>query len=111
MEYTKKELNDLHELAMTHAEEGFFLDRKKNKVKAIEKFVEAFKAEQTVADYLINSKEDISEIELSRSIICISCAALAKYAGYLSESKKYADKVIEFNFDSYCIAQAKELLQ
>lgn len=111
MSYTKKELNDLHQLAMAHAEEGFFLNRKNNKVEAVAKFVEAFKVEQQVADYLIDSKEDVKDIEPSRSIVCLSCAALANDAGYLSECEKYAKKVVEFDHDSYFVDEANELLK
>lgn len=110
MSYIHKELDNLHKLAMVYAEEGFFLNRKNNKVDSVAKFVEAFKVEQQVADYLIASQENASEIEPSRSIICLSCAALAKDAGYLSECEKYAKKVIEFNQDSYFVDEANELL-
>lgn len=104
------EMTILHQKAMDYAQEGFFLTRKKDHEGALRKYFSAYFLEKQVADTIIASKKDISEIEPSRSTICISCATLAKDAGQYNEAKKYADKVIEFNADSYFADIAKDIL-
>lgn len=105
-----KELTELHHKAMDYAENGFFLQQKKNHDEAKIAFDEAFKLEKQVADVLIALDKPIEEIEPSRSTIVLSAAALARDAGNQDQCNYYANKVIAFNYDNYFVEEAKSLL-
>lgn len=104
------EIHKLHDEAMNLTEEGFFLQRQKKEDEAKAKYKSAFDLEKQCADFFINLKEPVEEIEPTRSIFCRSAACLAFDSGLMTDAKYYAGKVVEFNFDSSFIEEVEHIL-
>lgn len=112
-------IQTLHRSAMSHSDNGDMATRKGNHDEAKESFVLAYLLEKQAADMLINSTLKESEIEPSRSILCVSAASLAmtleKYADLAANAKlkkeHYAKQVIKFNFAADLVEDAIELIK
>lgn len=100
-------MESLHEKAMLQAEEALFFKRSGNLEGFQRKCYLAFALERIVAEAYIKSERPANEIEPSRSIICMSAAALAKDAGRLEDARKYVDLVLKYNYNKRQVLQAK----
>ncbi len=105
-----EELESIHNRAMNYCEKADAL-RKDGKIpEAMQEFYYALIQESVVADTFIESKLNVTEIEPSRSVTCLSCAYIALDCEQEDKARYYASKVVEYNFSIDLVEEAKEIL-
>jgi hypothetical protein len=104
----EQEMNSLFEKAMQIVEDAFFLQRDGKQSEAVGKYETAFNMVKQVADYLIGLPEPL---EPSRSEVTRNAAQLALDCGKMEDARKYANLLIEWNYDLEYVEEANIIIK